>query len=299
MSFTPSYLELHKSGELQQRAKQLTSILEDCTLCPRNCHVNRNTELGYCQVGRNATVASYSPHFGEEDVLVGILGSGTIFFSYCNLGCVFCQNFSISQKGEGSSVNKYELAEIMINLQARGCHNINLVSPSHVIAQVVEALPIAIEKGLNVPLVYNTGGYDTLETIKLLDGIIDIYMPDIKYGSNEVAYELSCAKDYWDVVRAAVKEMHRQVGDIQLENNIATQGLLVRHLVLPGQLALSDTIFEFIAQDLSPETYLNIMDQYHPDFKSDTLKYLDRKLNIREYREAVAMAENYGLHRFA
>jgi putative pyruvate formate lyase activating enzyme len=297
MSFEPSYLELYHTGELENRINKLVNNLEDCTLCPRKCHVNRNTKYGYCQVGRNAIVSSYFPHFGEEKPLVGIMGSGTIFFSFCNLGCVFCQNFSISQKGEGKAVNKIELAEMMLNLKSKGCHNINLVSPSHVIAQIVEALPIAIEQGLDIPLVYNSGGYDNPETIKLLDDIIDIYMPDIKYGNNDVAYEFSCAKNYWDITKYAVKEMHQQVGDLIIQDGIAKKGLMIRHLVLPEKQAHSENIFKFIASEISNSTYLNIMDQYHPEHKSDLIPNLNKRVNRKEFMETVTLAQKYGLQR--
>lgn len=298
MLIEPAYLKLYKSGELKERVDTFKEMMKCCTMCPRNCKVDRNVKMGYCETGVNAKVSSYNPHFGEEAPLIGIMGSGTIFFTYCNLGCVFCQNYSISQMGENSDTTPEELAEIMISLQEKGCHNINLVSPSHVVASIVEALYIAVEKGLKIPLVYNTGGFDSLETIKLLEGIIDIYMPDIKYGNNDAGYEYSCAKNYWDNARIVVKEMYRQVGDLVILDGKAVKGLIVRHLVLPENVAHSEEIFRFIAEEISIDTYVNIMDQYRPEYKAQEHPMLAKKVSIREYREVVAFAQNYGLHRF-
>jgi putative pyruvate formate lyase activating enzyme len=228
---------------------------------------------------------------------VGRHGSGTIFFTYCNLGCVFCQNYTISQLGEGSPVDKEVLAKIMLSLQAKGCHNINLVSPTHVVPHILEALELAVDSGLNIPLVYNTGGYDSVETLKLLDGIVDIYMPDMKYSDEKVAHQLSGIKDYPPLNRAAVKEMHRQVGDLQIdEQGVAQRGLLVRHLVLPDGLAGTGEVVQFLAHEVSSDTYLNIMAQYHPCYKAFDIPSLSRPLHQREFDEAIDLAHRHGLY---
>ena len=243
-------------------------------------------------------VSSYGPHLGEEAPLVGRNGSGTIFFSYCNLHCAFCQNYTISQLGEGSPVSQETLAGMMLSLQERGCHNVNLVSPSHVVPYILEALDIAAAKGLSLPLVYNTGGYDAMETLKLLDGIVDIYMPDMKYADRKTAERLSGIKDYPKINRAAVREMHRQVGDLKLdENGIAQRGLLVRHLVLPGGLAGTQEVVKFLANEVSANTYLNIMSQYHPCYKAFDIPGLDRPLKDQEFNDAIDLARQQGLHR--
>ncbi len=243
-------------------------------------------------------VSSYGPHFGEEAPLVGRHGSGTIFFTYCNLRCVFCQNYTISQLGEGSVVDREELARMMLSLQARGCHNINLVSPTHVVPHILEALELAVSMGLYLPLVYNSGGYDSVETLELLDGIIDIYMPDMKYSDEKTAEQLSGIKDYPKVNKAAIREMHRQVGDLQIdEQGIARRGLLVRHLVLPHHLAGTQEVVRFLAQDISTNTYLNIMAQYHPCYKAFDIPLLSRPVNKPEFYEAIDLAHQQGLYR--
>jgi putative pyruvate formate lyase activating enzyme len=255
-------------------------------------------QKGKCQVTREVVVSSYGPHFGEEAPLVGSHGSGTIFFAYCNLKCVFCQNCTISQLGEGTEVTSDELAGMMLSLQTQGCHNINLVSPTHVVPHILAALEIAARKGLSVPLVYNTGGYDSLETLRLLDGIVDIYMPDMKYSDARIAEQLSGIKDYPRANQAAVKEMHRQVGDLQIDKQgIAERGLLVRHLVLPNQLAGTEEVVRFLTQEVSRNTYLNIMAQYHPCHKAFDLPRLSRRITDKEFSEAVELAHRYGLHR--
>lgn len=292
-----AYLQL-SDEELQQRVDAAEEILHRCTLCTRQCMVDRaDGELGYCKIGARAQIASTTAHFGEERPLVGSGGSGTIFFSGCNLRCVFCQNYDISHRARGSARNAAQIADIMLRLQDQGCHNINFVTPSHVVAQILAALPHAIEGGLEVPLVYNTGGYDSVDTLKLLDGIVDIYMPDAKYADEGVAAELSDAPDYPEVMKAALTEMHRQVGDLETDaRGIARRGLLVRHLVLPNKLANTAEVMEFIAS-LSTNTYVNVMDQYRPCYRADEFGDINRRLDREEYREAVEAAHAAGLDR--
>jgi putative pyruvate formate lyase activating enzyme len=255
-------------------------------------------ELGVCRTGDKPLVSSYGPHFGEEDPLVGRNGSGTIFFAQCNLFCIFCQNWEISHGGEGEEITARDLAAIMIHLQERGCHNINFVTPSHQVAQILEALPLAIKAGLNVPLVYNSGGYDAVDTLKLLDGVVDIYMPDFKFWDPEVAERLCAAKDYPERAREAFKEMHRQVGDLVLDDNgVAQRGLLVRHLVLPDNLAGTKEVMKFLAQELSPNTYVNVMAQYRPCGRAFEHPSLGRFPTREELTEAQEAARQAGLTR--
>jgi len=300
-SFIPSYLELHRRGELKERAEEAVRRLADCAICAQACKVNRlQGELGVCGTGRFAAVASYGPHYGEEDVLVGTGGSGTIFFSNCNLACVFCQNYDISAYGVGQEVTSLELADMMLRLQARGCHNINLVSPSHVVPQILEALVIAADNGLKLPLVYNTGGYDAVPTLQLLDGIVDIYMPDFKFADDEAGERYSGAPRYFTVAKSAVKEMHRQVGDLVTDRRgIAQRGLILRHLVMPGRLDDTRRVVEFISQEISPNTYVNIMGQYRPEHMADRFPELNRPLNRSEYLAALSTAREAGLQRLA
>ncbi len=274
-------------------------MLEECCLCPRRCGTNRLAgESGKCHITTQVIVSSYGPHFGEEAPLVGRHGSGTIFFTYCNLRCVFCQNYTISQLGEGSAVDREELARMMLSLQAKDCHNINLVSPTHVVPYILDALELAVGMGLYLPLVYNSGGYDCVETLQLLDGIVDIYMPDMKYSDEKTAEQLSGIKDYPKVNKAAIREMHRQVGDLQLdEQGVAQRGLLVRHLVLPNQLAGTEEVVRFLAQEVSTNTYLNIMAQYHPCYKAFDIPQLARPVNSQEFQEAISLAHQQGLYR--
>ena len=296
----PAYLTLADSGELEHRAARAARHLADCDLCARYCHVNRlDTVKGaVCRTGERAVVYSHGPHHGEEDPLRGWKGSGTIFFSWCNLRCVYCQNWDISQKGMGREVDAGELAGMMLDLQAQGCHNINFVSPSHVVAQIIAGVAIAANEGLRLPLVYNTGGYDSPEALELLDGVIDIYMPDIKYADSDEAHRYSHVRGYAEAVRAAVKEMHRQVGDLSIDaDGIATRGLLVRHLVLPEDVAGTHEILTFLAEQISADTYLNIMDQYRPCYRADENPPLDRPITRREYVQAVETAQRLGLHR--
>jgi len=272
-----------------------------CDLCPRYCRVDRSrpSDGALCRTGALAVVNGYGPHHGEEDPLRGSRGSGTIFFTWCNLRCVYCQNWDISQKGQGREVTPEQLAGIMLQLQTMGCHNINLVSPSHVVAQIIAAVKIAAERGLNLPLVFNTGGYDSPEALALLDGIVDIYMPDMKYDDPETARRLSRARDYVEVNRAAVKEMHRQVGDLILDQaGIARRGLLVRHLVLPENLAGTEAVAGFLAREISTHTYINLMAQYHPCYRADRYPPLDRRPTPAELASAMAGARRAGLHRF-
>ncbi len=297
--FHPSYLDLYERGALIARGEEAQSRLESCRLCPRECKVNRQADQkGFCQTGLRAVISSYSPHFGEEAPLVGTGGSGTIFFSHCNLLCLFCQNYEISHLGEGKEFSPDQLARMMLHLQELGCHNINFVSPSHVVAQILTALPVAIEGGLRVPLVYNTGSYDSLETLHLLDGVFDIYMPDLKFMDSEISYQQCRAEDYPVRAREAIKEMHRQVGDLVVgPDSIAERGLLLRHLVLPGGLAGTRAAMRFLAREVSPDTYVNIMDQYRPCGEAVGQPPLNRRISRKEYEEALNIAFEEGIHR--
>lgn len=299
LAFEPAYRALLRSGELEKRVEAAFEEMDACELCGRACGVDRSEETGACNTGVRAKVASYGPHLGEEDPLRGYQGSGTIFFSWCNLSCQYCQNYDISQRGHGREVKPEDLAEMMLSLEARGCHNVNLVSPSHVVAPILAALLIAAEAGLRLPLVWNTGGYDSLKTLRLLEGVVDIYMPDMKYADAAVGLKYSKVEDYPQVNQAAVKEMHRQVGDLAMdERNIAERGLLVRHLVLPEGLAGTAEIAAFLAEEVSRDTYINIMDQYRPCYRAGQLPPLDRRITREEYRAAVRQAKEAGLHRF-
>ena len=298
----PSYRRLLKNDELGRRAREATALLADCTVCPRQCHVDRRQAgaQSYCHTGQAAIISSAFPHHGEEDCLRGWNGSGTIFFSQCNLRCVFCQNFDISWEGHGRPVTAEQLADLMLGLQDRDCHNINLVTPSHVVPPILQGLVIAAEKGLHLPLVYNSGGYDRLETLQLLDGIIDIYMPDFKFWSAAIAEEWAHAADYPEVARTALKEMHRQVGDLVLDRHgLAYRGLLVRHLVMPGRLEDTRHILGFLAREISPETFLNLMPQYRPAGLAARYPEIDRPLNQVEFEEALTLARQEGLSRQA
>jgi putative pyruvate formate lyase activating enzyme len=296
--FEPAYLQLIRSGELERRVAQAYARLEACDICARECGVNRrlSAEGAGCHTGERAIVSSHGPHFGEEDPLVGSGGSGTIFFSWCNLRCQFCQNYEISQVGVGRQIEPEELARMMLDLQSQGCHNINFVSPSHVVPQILAGLRIAAEAGLRVPLVYNTGGYDSLKTLALLDGIVDIYMPDMKYADAGVARRFSQIANYPAVNQAAVREMHRQVGDLAMDDRgVARRGLLVRHLVLPDGLAGTPEIVRFLRDEISPDTYINVMAQYRPCYRASQLPPLDRAITNKEYAEAAQLAQEAGL----
>jgi putative pyruvate formate lyase activating enzyme len=298
MSFKPSYIKLSKKI-LKDKIRSAEEILKNCTLCPRNCKVDRSAgETGFCGTGDRPYISSWNPHFGEEAPLVGNQGSGTIFMTHCNLGCLFCQNWTISHKDKGNIYSFEEVADIMMTLQKYGCHNINLVTPTHQVPMILRSLEIAIDKGLKVPLVYNCGGYESVETLKILDGIIDIYMPDFKYADSGPAKEYSNAEDYPSVVKETIKAMHRQVGDLVVDNNnIALKGLLVRHLVLPEGLAGTEKIVNFLVEEVSPDTYTNIMAQYYPCYKAQDHPPLDRRITNAEYRKAVKAARDAGLKR--
>jgi putative pyruvate formate lyase activating enzyme len=299
MAWEPVYLETYRRGLLQEKIAAVYEILSNCDLCPHRCLVNRHEgERGLCRTGDQPVVSSYGPHFGEEDPLVGRHGSGTIFFTHCNLFCIFCQNYEISHGGEGEEISIPDLAAMMLLLQKKGCHNINFVTPSHQVYQILEALVPAIEGGLKVPLVYNTGGYDAVETLKLLDGVVDIYMPDFKFWDPEVANQLCTGADYPEVARQALKEMHRQVGDLVVDDSgVARRGLLVRHLVLPDGLAGTKECMEFLAQEISPNTYVNVMGQYRPCGRAGEHPSLRKSLTGLEHAEAQRLAQQAGLTR--
>ena len=293
-----SYISLYKSGELEQRAIALEALASPCTLCPAVCKAERKSgTVGRCRSGFEPVVASWGPHHGEEPPLVGSRGSGTIFFSNCNLHCAFCQNFDISQSGYGQEISPNELGDIMLELQTRGCHNINIVSPTHFCHVLPRALLHAIPKGLKMPIVYNSGGYDSIETLKLLEGVVDVYMPDFKFSDAKAAESLSGADGYPQVAAKAVREMHNQVGDLILDKRgVAVRGLLVRHLVLPEDLAGSRGVIDFI-RHISSNTYLNIMDQYRPAYRARSIADLGRRVTLNEYDEVVSYAVRAGLTR--
>lgn len=286
-------------GVLEDRASEAVFRLESCQICPRQCRVNRlKDEKGFCRGERHARVYSYAPHFGEEPPLVGTRGSGTIFFSGCNLSCVFCQNYEISQLDQGTKVKSRGLALMMGRLQDLGCHNINFVSPTHFVPQILEALVEAKEAGLTIPLVYNSGGYDSVETLRLLDGVFDIYMPDLKYGSDEMALRYSNAPLYTKYAKAAILEMYRQVGDLEIDDDgLAVKGLMIRHLVLPEGAAGTSEVVRFLSEEVSENTYLNVMAQYRPEYKACGYLAIDRSITVREYRDAVQLAVSAGLTR--
>ena len=297
-TFTPAYLQL-PPNILSDKVREAEEILIECTLCPRECRVDRTSDQkGFCRTGDKPFISSYGPHFGEEKPLVGKFGSGTIFMGNCNLGCLFCQNYSISHLGEGIEISFEKLADIMLSLQKEGCHNINFVTPTHQMPLILKSLLIASEKGLNIPVVYNCGGYESLHAIEILDGIVDIYMPDFKYSDPVMAFKYSTAADYPQSAMTAIKEMHRQVGDLVTDQRgIAMRGLLVRHLVLPEGIAGTSGVVKFLAEEISKNTYINIMDQYHPCFKAYDHPPLNRRITPQEYADAVQMAIDAGLKR--
>lgn len=300
-AFEPAYLRAHRSGALQQKIEEARAALADCALCPRDCRVNRlENKFAMCKTGRYAVVSSHFPHHGEEDCLRGTRGSGTIFFSWCNLRCVFCQNFELSWKGHGQVTRPEELAAMMLRLQGFGCHNINFVTPEHVVPQILEALLPAIEGGLRLPLVYNTSAYDSLHSMELMNGIVDIYMPDFKFWHGEMARQYVKAPNYPEAARRAIRAMHRQVGHLVTdEEGLAVRGVLLRHLVMPGGIAGSPEIFDWVARELGPETYVNVMAQYSPAGKVGGEEYvqIDRRVTGTEYQQARVAARAAGLHR--
>jgi putative pyruvate formate lyase activating enzyme len=294
----PSYLNLSKK-QFKQKIEKLFKILENCEICPRECHVNRlKGKKGFCQLGEKPVISAYHPHFGEESVLIGENGSGTIFFTSCNLACIYCQNYEISQLKVGEEISFDRLAQMMIELQNKGCHNVNLVTPTCQVPQIIKSLSIAIENGLKLPLVYNTNAYDSIETLKLLDSIIDIYMPDAKYSDDKIALKYSKAPGYFEIMKKAIKEMKAQVGDLIInEEGIAVKGLLVRHLVLPNNLTGTEKIVKFLAKEISKNTFLNVMDQYTPYFQAFDYPELSRRITQKEYQTANNLAKKAGLKR--
>jgi putative pyruvate formate lyase activating enzyme len=295
----PSYIQLYKEGQLGQRVEKTIKLLGECRLCPRQCEVDRlHDERGFCRTGRRAIVASFHAHHGEESPLVGRFGSGTIFFSACNLLCCFCQNFDISHQREGEEIEAKDLAAIMLELQRRGCHNINVVTPTHVVPQILEALLLAAEDGLSIPIVYNSSGYDRVSSLELLRGIVDIYMPDFKFWDAQWAKRYCNAPDYREIAVNALTEMHSQVGDLVLDSHgIAERGLLVRHLVMPHGVSGTKEVMEFLAKEISPNTYVNVMDQYRPCGMAYQDAYINRRISGKEYSEALEWAQNAGLKR--
>lgn len=298
MNFKSSYLKLSEH-DLKDKIRLASEKLKNCTICPRQCRIDRTQgETGFCRTGDSPFVSSWNAHFGEESPLVGSRGSGTIFFTHCNLGCLFCQNWTISHGDEGNVMSIEALADVMITLQTYGCHNINLVTPTHQVPMILSSLEAAIARGLHIPLVYNCGGYESVETIRLLDGVIDIYMPDFKYADPAAAKKYSQAENYPDIAKIAIKEMHRQVGDLVMdEQGVAVRGLIVRHLVLPEGIAGTSEIVQFLADEISPNTYTNIMSQYYPCYKAGEHPPLDRRLKAREFNSALRAAKDAGLKR--
>jgi len=294
----PSYLELYNSGALERVAEKAFGLLESCVICPRRCKVNRlKEELGFCKIGLLARVYSYMPHHGEEPPISGTKGSGTIFFSGCNMACAYCQNYEFSQLGEGRQVQADELARQMLELQQLGCHNINLVTPTHVMPQILKALNIAASLGLKIPLVYNTSGYELAGMLKLLRGIVDIYLTDMRYADNEISIKYSNAPDYPKYNQESTKEMQRQVGVAQFDDNgTILRGLVIRHLVLPDNASGTERIMKFIAEEISGESYISLMSQYTPYYRAHEFKELSRRLSYQEYVEAKSLMHKYSLY---
>ena len=292
----PRYLNI-KEKEFDRRIEKAFKLLSSCEVCPRKCGMNRlEGKKGFCRSGGEVIVSSYNAHFGEEPPLVGNFGSGAIFFTNCNLKCVYCQNYPISQLGNGNKVTLQELAKIMLDLQKRKCHNINLVTPTHFVPQILKSLKLAIKMGLYIPIAYNTSGYDSVNTLELLDSVVDIYLPDARYANNEIAIKYSSAPDYFEIMKKALKEMYRQVGDLAVdETGVARSGLIVRHLVLPGGLSGTRKIMRFIAREISPHTYMSLMAQYFPVYQAGQFHPLSRKINRKEYREALRAFKEEGL----
>lgn len=293
----PSYLELYENGKLNSIINEAFKLLESCTICPRKCKVNRlKDQKGFCKTGLRPKVCSFMPHHGEEPPISGYRGSGTIFFSHCNMACVYCQNFEFSQMEEGREVELEELADFMLQLQNLNCHNINLVTPTHVMPQILKALSLAISRGLKLPIVYNTGGYELEDILRLLEGIVDIYLPDMRYADNEMAVKYSNAPDYPKYNQEALKEIHRQVGVAQIDKaGIIKRGLVIRHLVLPNNVSGTDKIMQFISSELSKETFVSLMSQYFPCFKSNEFPEISRRITYEEYEKAKQAMQRYGL----
>ena len=299
MSFTPSYISLFEKGQLDQRVQLLQEFLRECHLCPRECRIDRlNGEIGYCGAGSELMISSAFPHFGEEPPLVGHHGSGTIFLTHCNLRCIFCQNYDISHQGRGDRITALDMARVMVKLQEMGCHNINFVTPTHYAPQITASLPKAVEMGLRLPIVYNCSGYESIEVIRLLEGIVDIYMPDVKYMDEKHSKRFSNAPDYPEAIKKVLKEMHRQVGDLTTNSKgIAERGLLIRHLVMPGGVASSEAVLKFIAEEISVHSYVNVMAQYHPQYRADEYPEISRRITHKEFLEAIQLAKGFHLYR--
>ncbi len=301
MNFIPSYIELLHNGELYKRAKKAYASLASCTSCPRDCNVDRiNDEYGICTSGHLPVVSSYTPHFGEEPVLSGINGAGNIFFGNCNLKCIYCQNFEISQNPKiekQKEVSHNRLAEIMIDLQNKSCHNIGLVSPTHFSATILKSIYLAAQQGLKLPIIYNTNGYDSVEMLKLYDGVVDIYLPDFKYGNSEYAKKYSLVDNYFEKTKEAIKEMYRQIGDeLVYDGEVVVRGLIIRHLILPNDLSDTEKVFKFIAEELSPNVHISLMSQYYPTNKAYKDILINRALRNSEYDKALQLLDKYGLH---
>lgn len=289
----PLYLNL-SVREIKNISEELYENLRRCNLCPRNCSVDRtNNVLGFCGSSFKIKISSYFPHFGEESFISGVNGSGTVFFCGCNLRCVFCQNYEISCKNDGYEIEEKELAYAFLKLQSSGCHNINLVTPTHFVPQILKALVIAIENGLSIPLVYNCGGYESIEVIKKLEGIVDIYMPDVKFFHPEKSKKYINAEDYFQNIRSVLKEMHKQVGQLKIEKGIAYRGLLIRHLLMPNGFDDFKEIVKFISKEISPQTYVNIMPQYRPLWLAEKYSQINRRVSPAEFENAIRFAKNY------
>jgi len=300
MSFTPSYIKLLHNGELCRRSEEAYKNLLSCTSCPRDCKIDRvNSEYGICASGHLPVVSSYTPHFGEEPVLSGTRGAGNIFFGNCNLKCIYCQNFEISQNPKAernNQVSNERLAEIMIELQNKSCHNIGLVSPTHFSATILKSIYLAAKNGFNLPIIYNTNGYDSVDMLKLYDGVVDIYLPDFKYGNNEYAKKYSLVDNYFERTKEAIKEMFRQVGDeLVYDGDVVVKGLIIRHLILPNDLSETEKVFKFIAEELSPDVHISLMSQYYPAHKSHKDILINRTVRDSEYEKAVQLLDKYGL----
>ena len=297
--YEPIYIKTFRSGQLQEKIQTARKIMNACEICPRQCRVNRNSgETGICKTAGNAVLYRYKVHYGEETPLIGANGSGSFFFTHCNLRCIFCQNFEMSHQGKGREITAEEMAGMMLTLQKSGCSNINFITPTHVIPQILSALGIAIHKGLSIPLVYNSSGYESVETLKLLDGVIDIYMPDFKFWDPEISEKLCGVRDYAEKTRAAIIEMHRQTGDLVLdETGTARRGLLLRHLILPSGLAGTRDIMRFTARQISPNTYVNIMPQFKPYYRSREVRELMNRITECDYADVLKTAREEGITR--